>query len=103
MNQGFIGPVWEDPFSTPTTIRLAQSAKKPDNSLLMKGLHGFPFELWPSINIYGGYKGTFIVTLTLTHTPGFDAPGTASDGLSSVLIGDFLFLDHLPPILGRAL
>ena len=87
MTQGFTHPVLKDPFSIPRAVHPVQSDKKRVNSLIMKGLRGFASESVLQINVSGGFTGTFLVNIILTLTLGFEAPGTASGGLSSVFIG----------------
>jgi hypothetical protein len=88
MKQGFTGPVSGNPSSTPRTALVVKLTGKQDNPFIMNDLHGSGLEFAPRISVYGTFNGILLVITILTPACGFDSPGNAFGGITSVLTDD---------------
>lgn len=103
MKQGFLSPGLTHPFLRSTTTRTVDSTKKSNIYLIMNGLQRFKVRFAPQTIVCRGFNGTSSVPHPFQPSPKAGAPGTAAEGISVVLIGEFQFLEFTFPNPARAL
>lgn len=103
MKQGIMGPTFIYPFLIPNPIRPVDSTEKQAISNIMNELQGFSPESPSQTIVCWGFIETPPVPHAFQFSSRPGAPRTATERISSVLIGDDPALARFPPILRSGL